>query len=197
MDPNVLEQQLSFIVEIDKLKTVLRQTLLTDRSRRENSAEHSWHLSIMAGLLWQYAATPVNVSRVMKMVLVHDLVEIDAGDTFAYDVAGNLDKSEREHRAAQRVFGLLPVEQGSELRALWEEFEASDTNDARYANALDRLQPLLHNWHTEGGTWRIHNVRRDQVYRRMDPVRIGTPELWPTVVNIIENSCAKGWIATE
>src|SRR6516165_10043741 len=139
MGLNVLEQQLSFILEIDKLKTVLRQTLLTDRSRRENSAEHSWHLAIMAGLLWQYAAAPVNVSRVMKMVLVHDLVEIDAGDTFAYDVAANVDKAQREHQAAQRIFGLLPPEQGSELRALWQEFEANRTDDARYANALDRL----------------------------------------------------------
>jgi len=197
MNPKVLEQQLTFIVEIDKLKTVLRQTLLTDRSRRENSAEHSWHLAIMAGLLQHYAARPVDVSRVMKMVLVHDLVEIDAGDTFAYDVAANMDKADREHQAAERIFGLLPPEQGNELRALWQEFEANATDDARYANALDRLQPLLHNWHTEGGTWRIHHVRRDQVYRRMDAVRVGTPELWPTVVEIVEKSCAKGWIATE
>ncbi|HVP63315.1 MAG TPA: HD domain-containing protein [candidate division Zixibacteria bacterium] len=197
MAPKDLEQQLAFIIEIDKLKNVVRQTLLTDQSRRENSAEHSWHLAIMAELLRNYAATQVDVLRVMKMVLVHDIVEIDAGDAFAYDPAANLGKSDREHQAANRIFGLLPEEQANELRALWREFEANATDDARYANALDRLHPLLHNWHTEGGTWRIHKVRRDQVYRRMDPLRTATPELWPTVVDMIEQSCAKGWIATE
>jgi putative hydrolase of HD superfamily len=197
MDAKVLEQQFAFILEIDKLKTVVRQTLLTDRSRRENSAEHSWHLAIMAGLLQKYAATQVDVLRVVKMVLVHDIVEIDAGDAFAYDAAAHLGQSDREHQAAERIFGLLPADQANELRGLWQEFEANTTDDARYANALDRLHPLLHNWHTEGGTWRIHKVRRDQVYRRMDPVRTGTPELWPTVVDIIEQSCSKGWISTE
>jgi putative hydrolase of HD superfamily len=192
-----LNSLLAFILEIDKLKSIYRQTLLTDQSRRENSAEHSWHLAIMAMLLPEYAAAPVDVPRVMKMVLVHDLIEIDAGDTFAYDVVGNQDKHEREQRAAERIFGMLDEEKGSELRALWDEFEAAATAESRYANALDRLQPLLHNANTEGGTWRIHNVRREQVYKRMDPVRIGMPDVWPTVVKIIEDGCARGWIATS
>ena len=185
-------QQLSFILEIDKLKTILRQTLLTDSSRRENSAEHSWHLAIMSVLLAEYATEPVDMLRVIKMLLVHDLIEIDAGDTFAYDVAGNVGRAEREEHGAERIFGLLPEEQGRELRALWEEFDAFKTPESKYANALDRLQPLLHNARTEGGTWRIHSVARDQVYRRMEPIRSALPELWPMVTRIIEDACARG-----
>ena len=193
---NRLVQQLAFILEIDKLKNILRQTLLTDSSRRENSAEHSWHLATMAFLLAEYATEPVVIQRVMKMLLIHDLIEIDAGDTFAYDVAGNLDRPERERRGAERIFGLLPAEQGRELRGLWEEFEELKTAESKYANALDRLQPLLHNSVTEGGTWRIHSVARDQVYRRMEPIRTTLPEVWPVVTRIIEDACAKGWIVT-
>lgn len=190
-----LEQQISFILEIDKLKTVLRQTLLCDRSRRENSAEHSWHLAVMAVLMAEYAPGPVDVARVVKMVLVHDVVEVDAGDTFAYDPSGNIGKEERERKAAERIFGLLPAEQGKELKALWEEFEARETTEAKFANALDRLQPLLHNSRTEGGTWKIHNVNRKQVMWRMDPVREGMPEVWPLVLKIVEDACGCGWIA--
>jgi putative hydrolase of HD superfamily len=193
---NRLDQQLSFILEIDKLKTILRQTLLTDSSRRENSAEHSWHLAIMSVLLAEYATEPVDMLRVIKMLLVHDLIEIDAGDTFAYDVAGNVGRAEREEHGAERIFGLLPEEQGRELRALWEEFDAFKTPESKYANALDRLQPLLHNARTEGGTWRIHSVARDQVHRRMEPIRSALPELWPVVTRIIEDACARGWIVT-
>ena len=193
---NRLDQQLSFILEIDKLKTILRQTLLTDSSRRENSAEHSWHLAIMSVLLAEYATEPVDMLRVIKMLLVHDLIEIDAGDTFAYDVAGNVGRAEREEHGAERIFGLLPEEQGRELRALWEEFDAFKTPESKYANALNRLQPLLHNARTEGGTWRIHSVARDQVYRRMEPIRSALPELWPMVTRIIEDACARGWIVT-
>ena len=193
---NRLDQQLAFVLEIDKLKTILRQTLLTDSSRRENSAEHSWHLAIMSVLLAEYATEPVDMLRVIKMLLVHDLIEIDAGDTFAYDVAGNVGRAEREEHGAERIFGLLPEEQGRELRALWEEFDAFKTPESKYANALDRLQPLLHNARTEGGTWRIHSVARDQVYRRMEPIRSALPELWPMVTRIIEDACARGWIVT-
>jgi len=190
-----LEQQISFILEIDKLKTVLRQTLLCDRSRRENSAEHSWHLAVMAVLMAEYAPGPVDVARVVKMVLVHDVVEVDAGDTFAYDAPGNIGKEDRERKAAKRIFGLLPAEQGKELKALWEEFEARETTEAKFANALDRLQPLLHNSRTEGGTWKIHNVNRKQVMWRMDPVREGMPEVWPLVLKIVDDACGCGWIA--
>ena len=193
---NRLDQQLSFVLEIDKLKTILRQTLLTDASRRENSAEHSWHLAIMSFLLAEYATEPIDVPRVTKMLLLHDVIEIDAGDTFAYDVAGNIGRAEREQRGAERIFGLLPEEQARELRALWEEFEEFKTAESKYANALDRLQPLLHNARTEGGTWRIHSVARDQVYRRMEPIRTALPEIWPVVTRIIEDACARGWIVT-
>jgi putative hydrolases of HD superfamily len=189
-----LEQQLAFIIEIDKLKTILRQTLLCDRSRRENSAEHSWHLAMMAMLLAEYAAGAVDVMHAMKMVLVHDIVEIDAGDVFAYDAAGNVGKVDRETLAAERIFGLLPEEQGRELRELWEEFEARSTTESKYANALDRLQPLLNNWQTQGGTWAIHKVNRKQVMWRMDPVREGMPEVWPTVLKIVDEACGCGWV---
>ena len=146
-----LERQIEFIVEIDKLKTVLRRTTLIDRSRHENSAEHSWHIALMAVLLSEHAKEEVNLLRVVKMLLVHDLVEIDAGDTFCYDAAANLDKEERERAAAARLFALLPPDQGAELWALWEEFEAMATPEARYAAALDRMQPILHNLRDRGG----------------------------------------------
>lgn len=190
-----LEQQLAFVLEIDKLKTVLRQTLLTDMSRRENTAEHSWHLGVMAMLLTEYAVEPVNVLRAIKMVLVHDIVEVDAGDTFAYDGLANQDKEDREQRAAQRLFGMLPEEQGREFHELWNEFEARRTPESKYANAIDRLQPLLHNWKTEGGTWRIHKVTKPAVLRRMEPVKIGMPDVYVLVEKIIEDACRMGWIS--
>ncbi len=189
-----LDSQLSFILEIDKLKTIIRQTLLTDVSRRENTAEHSWHLGVIAMLMSEYAVEPVDLLHAIKMVLVHDIVEIDAGDTFAYDGLGNQDKEEREQRAAERIFGLLPEDQRREFRGLWDEFEARQTAESKYANALDRLQPLLHNWKTEGGTWRIHNVSKPAVLRRMEPVKIGMPEVYPLVEKIIEDACKVGWI---
>jgi putative hydrolase of HD superfamily len=193
-----LAQQLQFIVEIDKLKRVLRQTLLTDESRQENSAEHSWHLAIMAILLTEYApSSEIDVLHVIKMLLVHDLVEIDAGDTFCYDVQGNLDKAVREAEAAKRIFGLLPEEQGAELRNLWEEFEAQETPAAKFAAALDRIQPLLHNQQTRGGTWRIHGITREQVLRRMQPVKDGAPALWPVVEKIIEDCIGAGYLYSD
>ncbi|MBD1807209.1 HD domain-containing protein [Microcoleus sp. FACHB-SPT15] len=194
MQDNRLSQQIQFIVEIDKLKGVLRQTLLTDSSRRENSAEHSWHLAMMAMLLSEYAPAPVNVLQVIKMLLIHDLVEIDAGDTFCYDVQGNLGKAEREKQAAARLFGQLPVEQGIELRSLWEEFEAQQTSEAQFATALDRLQPLLHNQQTAGGTWRIHGITLDKVIERMKPIKTGAPQLWTLVEQVLEESVNAGYL---
>lgn len=185
-----LTQQIEFILEIDRLKTVLRQTLLTDGSRRENSAEHSWHIALMAIVLAEYAPAAADVLRAVKMLLIHDLVEIDAGDTFCYDVQGNQDKAEREIQAATRLFGLLPTEQGQELHQLWDEFEAQDSATAQFAAALDRIQPFLHNRQTQGGTWRIHHVTRAQVMKRMEPVVTGTPELWDFVQQAIED-CVK------
>ena len=193
--PTRLSQQLSFVLEIDKLKSILRQTPVTGPERRlENDAEHSWHIAVMASLLTEYAASPVDVSRVMQMLLIHDIVEIDAGDTFAYDAAAYSDKEQRERLAADRLFGLLPAAQAAEFRAIWEEFEAFTSSESRYANALDRLQPLLLNFHTGGGSWRSHQVGRAQVLTRMEPVRTGIPELWPTVLGIVDNACARGWL---
>jgi len=190
-----LSQQLSFILEIDKLKSILRQTPVTGpQHRQENDAEHSWHIAIMASLLCEYAASPVDVARVTHMLLVHDIVEIDAGDTFAYDTAAYADKAERESRAADRLFSLLPDDQAANFRALWDEFEAGATAESRFANALDRLQPLLLNFHTGGGSWSRHRVSRAQVLKRMEPVRTGTPELWPTVLAVVEEAFTRQWL---
>lgn len=189
-----LTQQIQFIIEIDQLKQVLRQTLLNDGSRRENSAEHSWHLAMMVIVLAEYAPQGVTLLSAIKMVLVHDLVEIDAGDTFCYDVQGNESKAQREAQAALRLFGLLPAEQASELRSLWEEFEAQETPTAKFAAALDRIQPLLHNQQNRGGTWLIHGITRDQVMKRMAPVETGAPELWLFVQQVIEDCVAAGYL---
>lgn len=192
-----LARQLDFIIEVDRLKTVLRRTTLTDRSRRENSAEHSWHLALMAVLLADYSPVPVDVSRVVEMVLVHDLVEIDAGDTFCYDADALVDKAEREQRAAERIFGLLPREQGERLRALWEEFEARESAEARFANALDRLQPMIHNYLTEGHSWQEHGIVRTQVLARNAPVEDGAPELWQVARRFIDDAVSEGWLERE
>jgi len=191
-----LDSQLAFILEIDKLKRILRQTPVTGAERRpENDAEHSWHLAMMAGLLAEYSPAPVDVARVVRMVLIHDLVEIDAGDTFAYDTAAYADKEARELKAAERIFGLLPADQAAEVRALWDEFEQAETAESRFANALDRLQPLLLNSQTGGGSWATHRVTRTQVLKRMEPVRHGAPALWPVVIAIIEDGFGRGWLA--
>ncbi|MFQ4136050.1 HD domain-containing protein [Nodosilinea sp. PGN35] len=189
-----LQQQIAFVVEIDRLKQVLRQTLLIDASRRENSAEHSWHLAMMALVLAEYAPVGVDIQRAIHQVLVHDLVEIDAGDTFCYDSAGHKDKAQREQQAADRIFGLLPAPVAQDLRQLWDEFESQTTPTARFAAALDRMQPLLHNWRTGGGTWRQHSICRAQVMQRMAPVETGAPELWPFVLEVIEESVAQGYL---
>lgn len=192
-----LGQQLQFIIEIDALKQVLRQTSIMGGSRRENSAEHSWHLAVMALTLTEYSDEPVDLLRVLKMLLIHDLVEIDAGDTFCYDPQANLTKAEREQAAAHRLFGILPNDLQDELMALWEEFEASYTPEARFANALDRLEPLLHNFHNHGGTWRAHGVTRAAVLKRMAPIERSMPSLWPFVLSIIAESQAAGYIAPD
>ncbi|MEH2322727.1 MAG: HD domain-containing protein [Nostoc sp.] len=194
MQINRLTQQIQFIIEIDQLKQVMRQTLIIDGSRRENSAEHSWHLAVMAIALAEYAPEGVNILHAIKMLLIHDLVEIDAGDTFCYDVQANHSKAEREAQAALRLFGLLPADQARELRLLWDEFEAAETTTAKFAAALDRIQPLLHNQQTQGGTWRIHGIRRDQVMKRVAPVETGAPELWPFILQLIDDCVTAGYI---
>lgn len=179
MDKQALAKQLMFLKEIDRLKSVVRQSPLLDRSRKENSAEHSWHLAMYAWLLQEYATTRVDVTRVIRMLLVHDIVEIDAGDTPVHASGSNEDQAEREAKAAVRLFGLLPDQQGAELMALWQEFENAETADARFAKALDRFQPLLVNIFTEGGTWSENNVSHAQVVERYGPaIRAGAPELW-------------------
>ncbi|HEX9938666.1 MAG TPA: HD domain-containing protein [Longimicrobium sp.] len=192
-----LARRIRFALEADRLKSVMRRTRLVDGSRHENTAEHSWHLGILAMLLGDTACQGVNAGRVLRMLLVHDLIEIDAGDTFAFDELGYLDKSDRETVAARRLFGLLPDDQGLELRELWEEFEAGETADARFAVALDRFQPLLLNYFGGGGSWSEHEITRSQVLRRMAPIEHGAPGLWPFVLDVIERACAAEWISPD
>jgi putative hydrolase of HD superfamily len=195
MASNRLEQQIAFLTEIDRLKSVLRRTALVDRSRVENSAEHSWHLAMMALVLAEHAPEGTDTMHAIRMLLVHDLVEIDAGDTFAFDLDAHHDKAARESAAADRLFALLPPDLETELRALWEEFEAGATRDARFANALDRFSGLLQNWGgNDGGTWRRHAVTREAVLRRMEPIREGVPALWPFVVDVVEGATARGFL---
>jgi putative hydrolases of HD superfamily len=189
-----LDRQLWFLREADKLKTIARRTPLCDGSRMENSAEHSWHLALAAMLLHEYAPPDLNLLRVLELVTVHDLVEIDAGDTFAYDAAGHETKAAREQAAADRLFGLLPAEDGRRMRQLWEEFEAQQTPESEFANALDRLQPLLLNSSSGGGSWRGQNLTRRQVLQRMAPVERGIPAAWPFVLAVIESYCEAGVI---
>ena len=158
-----LEQQIQFILEIDKLKSIIRRSYLINGERRENTAEHSWHLSILALTLAEHANESVDLLRVLKMVIVHDIVEIDAGDTFLFDTAGAQDKTAREQLAADRLFGLLPEDQAVELRQLWDEFEARETADSHFANSLDRLMPLLHNYHAGGRTWQENGIVSSQI----------------------------------
>jgi len=198
MNDQRLSQQVAFLREIDKLKGVYRQTYLMDGSRKENDAEHSWHLAAMAVVLSEHAAEPgTDVGRVVRMVLVHDLVEIDAGDTFAYDEAGERDKAAREQAAADRIFAILPAGQGAELRDLWDEFEARQTPEAKFAAALDRLQPLLHNYYTQGAAWREHGVTADKVIARNRHIAEGAPGLWRFAEGLIRDAVEKGYLAAD
>ena len=189
-----LARQIAFVVEADKLKTIVRRTPLTDNSRPENSAEHSWHLAVAAMALYEYAPKGTNLLRVLELVTVHDLVEIDAGDTFAYDAQAGIGKVDRERVAAERLFGLLPSGEAERTRALWEEFEAAESPEARFANALDRLQALLQNMKAGGGSWVAHAVTRSQVLKRMEPIRTAMPDVWPFVLEVIQNACDGGYI---
>lgn len=192
MNAERLEQQLQFILEIDRLKGVLRRTLLIDPRRQENSAEHSWHLALMALVLAEHADEPIDLLYTLKLVLIHDIVEIDAGDTYAYDPAGPGDKDEREQAAAERIFSLLPPAQATELVALWQEYEAQQTPEARFALALDRLMPMLHNYHTGGITWQENQVTRAQVEERMAPVAAASAVLAQHVAAVLELATARG-----
>jgi putative hydrolase of HD superfamily len=198
MDPARLERQIGFIVEIDRLKQVMRQTLLTDRCRHENSAEHSWHIALAALVLAEYADTPdLDLPRVIKMLLVHDLVEIDAGDTYCYDEEARRGQQARERLAADRVFGRLPSDQAADLQAAWEEFEARQSPEALFAAALDRLQPVLNNFYSGGTMWRKHGIRRCQVARRIAPLQSGAPALWRYASGLLDQAVARGILADE
>lgn len=191
---NRLEKQIQFIVEIDKLKTVARRTLLiTDPSRYENSAEHSWHIAVAALILSEYAEKDdIDILCVLKMLLIHDLVEIDAGDTYCHDEEGNRNKAEREKSAADRIFSLLPPDQSEEFRELWNEFEARETPESRFCAVVDRLQPLLHAYHTHGRVWKERGISAEQEVIRNRPIENGSPILWEYVLKLIDEAVERG-----
>ncbi len=193
-DATRLERQISFLVEIEKLKQVLRRTGPVGAGRRENSAEHSWHVAMAALILAEYANEPVDVAHVVRMALVHDIIELDAGDTFAYDPVANLDKAARERMAADRIFALLPSPQDAELRALWDEFEAGVTAEARFANAMDRLLPVLQNYRNDGGTWVEADLDRARVDARLGPIAEGSTTIWDYVCAVLDDAMAQGMI---
>jgi putative hydrolase of HD superfamily len=189
-DDDRLRRQVEFLIEVDKLKGILRQTWLMDGSRRENDAEHSWHLALLAVLLSEYAAGPeVDLLRVVKMVLVHDLVEIDAGDVLVYD----RDK-DPDWQAAERIFRILPSDQAEEVRRLWEEFEGRVTPEARFAAALDRFQPMLHNYQTQGKAWQEHGITSDQVIAHNRHMAEGAPRLWEYAHHLIRDAVERGYL---
>ena len=188
------EKQLAFILELDKEKNILRQTHLSDYSRRENDAEHAWHMAVMLYLLKEYANEPFDLAKAMMMALIHDVVEIDAGDTYAYDEEAKKTQAAREAKAAERIFGLLPEDQRDELRALFEEYEAQETPEAHIVRSMDSLQPLLLNDKTEGRDWRSHGVRMEQVIRRQEPGRLGSEKLWEFSRALIERNTREGKI---
>ena len=188
-----LRRQIAFIVEVDKLKEIFRQTILTQSRRDENSAEHSWHFALMIIVLAEHSNhQPLDVLRILKMVLIHDLVEIDAGDTFAYDTKNMVDQHEREAKAADRIFGLLPPDQTAEFRALWDEFEDKKTPEAKFATACDRFHPMLLNCLTDGHAWQKHGVTKDRVLARNAHVADGSQALWEYAVNMINDAVANG-----
>lgn len=189
-----LTKCLLFTAEVDKMTGVLRRTLLLDKSRRENDAEHSWHIALMSLLFEAYATEKPDISRAVKMCIVHDLVEIYAGDTFAFDVEANKDKAAREERAADALFSQLPTPQGAALRALWEEFDAMQTADSKYAACMDRLQPFLHNTLTDGHTWKESGANRAAVEKRMEPVKKWMPRVYDWVEANIARAIQNGWI---
>ncbi|MBP3239676.1 MAG: HD domain-containing protein [Oribacterium sp.] len=187
-----LKKQMEFILEIDKEKNIFRQTHLSNHGRNENDAEHAWHMSIMAYLLKEYANEKVDIARVMIMCLIHDIVEIDAGDTYAYDSAGLATQKAREDAAKERIFSILPEDQKQELTALFDEFEENMTPEARFAHAMDNLQPLTLNNSNDGGDWREHNVSKEQVYGRQKKTKLGSEKLYELTDEILKEHIKKG-----
>ena len=189
-----LDQALAFLVEADRLKSVDRQSWLTDASRQENAAEHSWHAALTAMVLAPFASEPIQVDRAIRMLLLHDLVEIDAGDTFLYDAVASADQAERECVAADRLFGLLPADQSRADRALWDEFEAGQTPDARFAKAVDRVNPVMLNLATQGKGWRAHGIRLEQVLARNAGIAGPLPAVWDWLRARLEQAVVAGWL---
>ncbi len=192
-----LEKQIAFLIEVDKVKNIFRQTYLADGKRKENDAEHSWHLALAAVLLKEHMAEDVDLGRVMTMVLIHDLVEIDAGDTYAYDMEGAATKREREVKAAKRIFGILPEDQGIYFRELWDEFEEYETADAKYAHLLDNFQPLLLNDASEGKSWEEHGVHKSQVCRRNARIPETSEIVWEKMLEIMDKHIAAGRLKAD
>ena len=197
MTPDTLLQQISFIKEIDKIKFIQRKTKLLNSNRHENDAEHSWHLAVMTLVLAEHANTPIDVLKVVKMVLIHDVVEIDAGDTFIYDTQNNHSNTVNERKAAERIFGLLPKQQADEFIAIWEEFEAGLTNEAKFAKSMDRLEPLLQNTSNNGGTWREFDVDYSKVYEKKLAIKDGSLTLWNFAEKLLNESVEKGILKRE
>ena len=187
-----MKKQLDFSLEIDKEKSIFRQTHLSNHGRNENDAEHSWHMAIMAYLLKEYANEKVDISRVMLMCLIHDIVEIDAGDTYAYDEEGIQTQKQREENAKQRIFSILPDDQKDELISLFDEFEECETPEAKYAHAMDNLQPLILNNNNGGGDWKEHGVTAEQVYKRQSKTRLGSERLYEITDKIIQEHIKDG-----
>lgn len=196
-DNEKLNQLLLFTAEVDKMTSVFRRTLLIDKSRRENDAEHSWHIALMAMIFKDFSPKGVDINRAVKMCIIHDLVEIYAGDTFAYDTHAIESKKERESIAAQNLFSKLPVNTGLELKNLWEEFDLMESLDSKYASCMDRLQPFLHNTLTEGHTWKESKTSASKVYKRLEIVKEVIPELWDWVEKNISNAIKKGWLISD
>ena len=196
METNRLQRQIEFIIEIDRLKQVFRRSYITDGSRRENDAEHSWHLAMMVILLGEYAAHPrLDILRAIKMALVHDMVEIITGDTFVYDTASRSLIAEKEAAAAEKLFGMLPEPECTELKALWTEYEVFETPEAKYVRALDRLQPILLNYTTEGRTWKEHGIDAETVRALNVPILYtGAPELVPFVENLLQDATKRSYL---
>ena len=192
-----LKKQMEFILEVDKIKFIGRQTYLSDGERKENDAEHSWHLALMTALLSEHANEKIDVRKTMLMVLVHDIVEIDAGDTYAYDAAGNATKRERELKAAKRIFHLLPEDQAEELFQLWEEFEACETPEAKFAHSMDNIQPIMLNDATGGKAWREHQVKKSQVEKRQESTRAGSETIMEVAEEIIRRNVENGNLKNE
>lgn len=189
-----LKKDMDFIIELDKMKSIIRATNLIGKEEREDDAQHSWHISVMAMILSEYADEDIDTYKVIKMLLIHDLVELFAGDTFCYDVEANKDKEERELAAADKIYGMLDKDKGEELRGLWDEFEEMETPEALFAASMDRLQPVLNNYYNNGGTWRKFKVSKSDIYKRVGPIKDSSKKLWDFTKDLIEDAYEKGKI---